>query len=265
VFARPTINDFYDLIRWHLGKASERASLGVQKVRREFSAAGALDSGRSVIYTFQAARQEFDGGVEAVLGELKRVKRSTKLDSNDLRQAAIGELTNFAMAIKAIAKTPEASGTMEKFVAEQGQAIDQHLQFAVRQFDIGFFNPTEPEVPPVTNNITVGSMTGSAIQQGSPNAKQTVEFKLDVHTLQKAVADFESALAGAALPKSKLDEILADTGTIRAQLAKPTPSHLIVQEAGKSLRNVIEGVAGGMLTPTVVAAAAALWSALGLG
>jgi hypothetical protein len=31
------------------------------------------------------------------------------------------------------------------------------------------------------------------------------------------------------------------------------------------LRHVVEGIAGGMLTPTVATAAAALWSALGLG
>jgi hypothetical protein len=118
----------------------------------------------------------------------------------------------------------------------------------------------------VTNNsITIGNMTGSAIQQGSPGANQTVEFKLEAHAVQSALAAFESAVTSAGLPSPKAAELMADVQTIKSQLAKPSPSTLIVQEAGKSLRNVVEGIAGGMLTPAVTAAAVALWSALGLG
>jgi hypothetical protein len=108
-------------------------------------------------------------------------------------------------------------------------------------------------------------MTGSAIQQGSPGAKQTVEFKVEIKTVEKALAAFESAIQTAELPPPKAAELMADVQTIKAQLAKPSPSGLIIQEAGKSLRNVVEGIAGGLLTPAVTAAGAALWSALGLG
>jgi hypothetical protein len=58
---------------------------------------------------------------------------------------------------------------------------------------------------------------------------------------------------------------MADVKTIKAQLAKPSPNRVIVQEAGKSLRNVVEGIGGGLLTPTAQTAAAALWGLLGLG
>ena len=59
-------------------------------------------------------------------------------------------------------------------------SFDNHLSFALRQFDVGFTDPSEPEVPQMTNNsITVGNMTGN-IQQGSPGASQSFEFKLNV-------------------------------------------------------------------------------------
>jgi hypothetical protein len=45
---------------------------------------------------------------------------------------------------------------------------------------------------------------------------------------------------------------------------KPSPSRSILREAGKSLRSVLEGVAGGMLTPAITTAASSLWSAFGL-
>jgi len=105
----------------------------------------------------------------------------------------------------------------------------------------------------------------SAIQQGSPGAKQTVEITLNVESVTNALAGFASAIATAALPPKTVEELKGDIHTIRAQLQKPSPSRLIIQEAGKSLRNVVEGMTGGMLAPAVTTAAAALWSALGLG
>jgi hypothetical protein len=62
-----------------------------------------------------------------------------------------------------------------------------------------------------------------------------------------------------------LTEIKAELHTIRAQLSKALPSPSIIQESGRTLRNVIEGIGAGILTPGVAAAASALWSAFGLG
>lgn len=172
---------------------------------------------------------------------------------------------NFANAAKAATGATNA-GSMGLDVSKHLATFDNHLQFAIRQFDVGFFNPAEPEVPPVAgNSITIGNMMGSTIQQGSPGAKQQVEINLEIQTIKNSLDAFESAIAGSSLPRPKVDELMADVHTIRAQLAKPSPSGVIVREAGKSLRNVLEGIAGGMLTPAATAAAAALWSALGLG
>jgi hypothetical protein len=108
-------------------------------------------------------------------------------------------------------------------------------------------------------------MTAGNIAQASPGAKQSVEFNLNIEATEKALTAFEAALASASLPSKTLVELTADVSTIRAQLAKPLPSRVIVQEAGKTLRNVVEGIGGGMLTPTAMTPAAALWAALGLG
>ena len=117
----------------------------------------------------------------------------------------------------------------------------------------------------MANSITVGTMIGSSIAQASPGAKQTVEFTLNIETATTASARFEAAIATTPLPANTVEELKGDIHTIRAQLQKPSPSRLIIQEAGKSLRHVVEGIAGGMLTPTVATTATALWSALGLG
>lgn len=62
-----------------------------------------------------------------------------------------------------------------------------------------------------------------------------------------------------------LAALTGDVQSIRAQLSKPLPTKSIVHEAGKSLRGIVEGIGAGVLTPGAVAAATALWSALGLG
>ena len=264
--AEPTTNDFLELIDWHIAKAQDRAARALNEVRGKAAAAGRFQSSATAIHSIERARTEFDAGVDAVLGELKRVAQSTKLNRDDLRQLAVQRLEKFATAAKAISQAEQfRSMGLSQQIDEQFAGFDRHLQFAVRQFDVGLRVPAEPEVPAVANSITVGTMIGSSIAQASPAAKQTVEFTLNIETATTALAGFESAIAGAGLPPKTVDELMADVHTIRAQLAKRSPSRLIIHEAGKSLRHVVEGIAGGMLTPTVASAAAALWSALGLG
>ena len=126
-------------------------------------------------------------------------------------------------------------------------------------------------MPRVHNAINIGSMTASAIQQGSYPARkssgsqQTIQFSLHVEQVRAAVTAFENAVRITELPAAMLNEIVADLDTIKAQISKSSPVVAIVQEAGKSLRNIVEGVAAGILTPSVIAAAPALWACLRLG
>jgi hypothetical protein len=268
----PTINDFLNWINWHIAKADKRARASVLDVRRKAAAAGRLNSGNTIVRCLEVVRSEFDSGVEAVLGELQRVSRKTKLNREVLRRHTGERLADFATAAKAIAEIPEATGVslgVDKHIADWRADLDGHLNFALRQFDVGFL-PAEPEIPPMAHNyISIGgNVTGSTIAQASPGAKQSVEFNFNVETVTQALAEFETAVSSASLPPDTLADIKADIDTIRAQLVKSAPNRGIIQEAGKSLRNVVEGIVGGMLTTPVAtaisAAAAMLWSALGI-
>jgi hypothetical protein len=270
--SKATIEDFLDLFNWHIAEAGRRAVEAINVMRSQMSGFGRLQSGSTVSQSFQIARKEFESGIGAVLGEVQRAARMGGLNRDDLRRNAGERLLNFAAAIKTIAKIPEASlSGVDHIVTEQCAALDKRLDFLLRQFDAGLFNPDEPEVPAVAQNynISVGQMTGSAIQQGSPGAKQSVEFNLNVEMINEALAAFEAAVASASLPLDTVTEVSADIRTIRAQLEKSQPNKRIIQEAGKSLRNVVEGIVGGMLTApvttAVTTAAAMLWAALGIG
>jgi hypothetical protein len=91
----PTIDDFRDRIGWLLGKAENRAAEAASNILAQAAAKGALNSSRVTIFTWQAIQKEFEAGIEAVLGELRRVTRTTKLDPEELRQCAGQRLLDF--------------------------------------------------------------------------------------------------------------------------------------------------------------------------
>jgi hypothetical protein len=265
MYQRATINDYLDNLRWHLGKVDEQTRAAVAKGKAEAAARGTLRSGNTYLLIAKEARKGFETGIEKALGELKRAARITELDRTQLRELTVQALMNFAPQMKALLDDSGIGPIPGNIINQDKGSFDQHLLFVIRQFDVGFFQPAEPETPGVHNAINVGSMIGSTIQQGSPAATQTAQITLNVHLARTALAELESALSNANLSHTVRDEMLADVRTIGAQLSKPTPSTSIVREAGRSLRNVVEGVAAGALTQPFITAATALWSALGLG
>jgi len=177
MFAEPTINDFICNIRWHLDKALTNARRKVEEARAIAALRGLSLSGNALIAIVAEVRREFEGGIEVVLGELKRAIRITKLDRNELRQEAVRGLENFAHSCKGMIEDNSFRQRLNLGdYIDENQRIDEVLKFTIRQFDVGFFDPQEPEVPPMSNTINIGTMTGSAIQQGSPHAKQAVQM-----------------------------------------------------------------------------------------
>jgi hypothetical protein len=259
MFADPTINDYLDNVRWHLDKVLANATHAVNKVRAEHAQRGILSSSMTVMRVFSEVKREFDFGVEAALGELRRAASKTKLDPRELRQATAQCLANFAIAMKSIA----APGQLRGLVGNAADEWDKDLNFKLRQFDVGFFVPDEPEVPTVSNAINVNSMINSAILQGSAGATQRHDVTISVDEAKAAIEAIEAHSGKLGLPADKLSDLQSDIATIRSQLAKATPSHLIVGEAARSIRNVAEGAIGGMLTPTMTTALVALGKATG--
>jgi len=169
--------------------------------------------------------------------------------------------------MKAITEADSWRRLVNDFVEQQLKKFDTDLRFAIRQFDVGFFDPPEPERPATMtdNSITIGTMTESAIQQSSPGATQTASFSVNVAAIKTALDAFESEIGRAQLAPGMASELSADVQTIRSQLTKATPAHGIIQETGKSIRKVLEGVATGATTAGVIAAGKALLSLMGLG
>jgi hypothetical protein len=104
VFAEPTVNDFLARIDWHISKSLDRAARAVARVRADAAKNGAFQSGRRVILSIDAVRAEFEAGIEATLGELKRTVRNTELDPKLLRDRVGQRLTKFTDDVKGTAQ-----------------------------------------------------------------------------------------------------------------------------------------------------------------
>jgi SMC interacting uncharacterized protein involved in chromosome segregation len=264
MFSDPTTNDHLDKIRRTLSAEIDTLNSSLAKMYSEHAARGILTSSMTVQRVWADAVKSDVAGIEKALYELRKTIQSTKLDPKELRDHTVNELENFRLQIESIAreKSNVVQGGMEAFVDRESTKLQEDLHYMVRQFDVSFFQPSQGETKMTTNNsITVHSLVGN-ISQNSPNSTQSTN--INIEDLRNALASFGDAIKTAALPSEKLDEILSDVATIHAQLSKQSPSGGIIQEAGRGIRNVIEGIAAGLLTPQVSIAAVALFRSIGL-
>lgn len=107
----------------------------------------------------------------------------------------------------------------------------------------------------VTNNI--GSMQNSQIQQHSPGTQN-----LTSSNNLEAVADFVNkiklSINELGLDETLEEELLAEIITVESQTKSPRPKKPIIIESLKTIRNILEGVAGSMLASGLLAEIAKL-------
>jgi hypothetical protein len=268
MFAEPTMDDFAKLLDWHLGKAVDLSEHSYKAITHRRAAQGSLRSGATIKEVYAAAHVEFSKGLEAALGELKRIALKSTLDRGQMRRITEERLDRFTERCKAATKPDMLrsfgpAGPIQERLDKFGAILEHNL----RQFDVGFLDVAEPEVPSImSTSIIADNVAGVAIQQGSPHATQHVVGEINVQAAHAAIGVFERELASVPALAGKRGELEGDLSTIRAQLSKSSPSRTIVAEAGRSLRNLVEGAIGNALTPpALVGAMSALWKALGLG
>lgn len=242
--------------------------LEIRKFLGKANSQGRSGSGYAIVGVFQKAMSGLDRGLDTALGELKRAINKNEIDAHDLRHVTGELLVEFSERLK------NATGHQRMVEAGNGRAISQYLpkfqeriEFALRQFDVGNYDPAEPETPlSMTNNVSIGVMSNSVLQQGaSLSAKNAAgDSTFSVQLALGALENLERALIDASITRDQRAEIMGDLATIKAQLTKPSPSRTIIAESAKTLRNIAEGIFAGSLTQPAIDAAHILLKALGL-
>jgi hypothetical protein len=145
----PHVNDYLDALRVPLGKAVERTRRAFEAELNASSRTGL--GGNTIRRILDLLQEEFEASVAGALATLKSVKDSTNLDASTLRGLTAQELENFARQLKAIvplARLRVLPDSPQMAIVQADLAkLDEHLRFALRQFDVGLFD-SGPAAPP---------------------------------------------------------------------------------------------------------------------
>ncbi|NVO10269.1 MAG: hypothetical protein HXX16_09940 [Bacteroidales bacterium] len=112
-------------------------------------------------------------------------------------------------------------------------------------------SPTDHFLP--INVIHIENMNNSAIQQGSNYSTQNVNFNIDKsEDLKKIINEIESVKEQLTLDRLVFEELVSEIETLKSQVKSPKPKNIIVTESLKTIRGILEGVAGNAATPMIL-------------
>lgn len=138
--------------------------------------------------------------------------------------------------------------------------------FGIEEVESAATNPESPTIyfpEHVINNINIGTMTNSTIQQGSHGSNQAVNFNKElVPDLQQILEELNQSLDKLVLSVDVQGELIAEMNTLKAQSTSPKPKINIVKESLASVRSILEGVATEALSPMLIANISLLLSQL---
>lgn len=260
-----TIEDYRSWLDFLLERQARLTLKAVSEARGAAALKGVSGGGHIQIRVFETAQSGLDTAIDVALGQFNRVCRYGGIEKDAFRRTTDASLYSFVEGIQTsiapgAGSMPGSSEILKKKLPE----LTAYLDRALRWFDCGLLEVTEPEVPiSMTNSIHVsGSVIGSAIQQGGEGNTQNAQIAMGDVT--STLLDLERALSEIAISDDDRSSLNADIKTIRAQLEKPLPSRSILAEAGCSIRSIIENIAASAVTPQALAALSSFVRSLGL-
>lgn len=111
--------------------------------------------------------------------------------------------------------------------------------------------PTEHFLP--LNIINIGTMTNSTLQQGTTNS--TINFTYNTQTavdIEKIVSQLNDIKDSLNLSNELQNELISELQTIEIQKNSSKPKSIIITESLKSIRTILESVAGSAMTPVII-------------
>jgi|SRR5579871_4937529 len=108
-----------------------------------------------------------------------------------------------------------------------------------------FAKPTLPASPV---NISIGTMTNSTVTAHSRGATIINKTEASDPEFKKVLKQINDALPSLEIAADDKKQISAELTTIEAQIESPAPKYTIVSESFNSIRSILEGVAGNVIS-----------------
>ena len=260
MFEEPTVQDFSLQLHDVAGAAGKKFGSRISDIKSEMSRNGRLNSGATVMQILDAMDDSFDVAANGMLAELTLSVERTSLPKTELREITENLLRQLSQILSRVAKL-QLHGFMNDssisiVASERFELLFERTERLIRKFAVGLWRSTDQVSGPVTNTVTAGTIIDS-VQQATTSSSATVTVNQASVELKHALSAFEQALATSHIDPAE-GEIGAELATLKAQLSKQTPSSVVIQEAGKSLRSLTENIVAGAASPHVTTTAKAL-------
>jgi hypothetical protein len=250
-----SIHDVFERrLQRHIARAADELAAAQRQVMAEFAARHLLQSGARRQRQTQVRNTHVSELVEWCLAEVLSFSRTNGMQP----QAHGDQLRPHLLAFMASSREGLKLGALGDAASQAIAAIldkaDAHITAELDEFSAGAWRPREQsKVGAVTNNnVTLTNSMAGNIQQAGDFAQQDARA-FDGAALQQALSVFEREVGEVEISDEARAAIKAEVDTIRPQLGKREPSSVIVRESLKTLRNLVEGLAAGALTPSFVA------------
>ena len=128
----------------------------------------------------------------------------------------------------------------------------------VKEYEDSVSHPDAPTthflpVNIVNNVISVqGNISGSQVQQSSPNVRIQVQNALDLDQVGKWVSEMSAQIGTLELEATKRTSVLEEIETIKALLATSKPNSGFIRTALGTIKTVLENVAGNVIAALIL-------------
>ena len=249
------IGAFYERVRRHVTDALRQYRDEQNAVSHEMAAKGSARSGSHLLRRVGVLRKWMVALTDQCFEDVTRLPGTQSMHrivhADFLAEQLGAFLTQAEGDVLFYDPGPAASNAIKQEI----QPIREGLEHDLRDFRAQLWRPrSQGKAASVTNNtVNLHSSNVGSIQQAGEGATQSATVHFKVGEVQTALDEFVAALDVSGISDEVRSAAMIEIETIRPQLKKPKPNVSIVHEGLLTLRNIVEGVAAGLLTTKLTA------------
>jgi DNA primase large subunit len=144
--------------------------------------------------------------------------------------------------------------TNEGLIKPIGRGEISITHYGVTEIEKSISNPnSSTSYFPAINVIHIETMDNSAIEQGTSYSTQTNSFNIDKsEDLKKIISEIENIKDQITLDRLIFDELVSKLDTLKSQIKSSKPQSVMITDSLKTIKSILEGVAGNVATPVII-------------
>jgi hypothetical protein len=250
---------FYDRIRRRISEGLLGYRAELKGVANQMASRGLASSGPHLVQRLETFKRWIETVTDQCFEEVTRLPGTQHMHREVHEPFIRQELLQLFITAKPDIFFPGSPESAVKEIERQTVPIRENLDRDLRDFKAGLWRPRAPTgASALTHNtINIHSSNVGAVQQAGEKSVLTATVTLNAQAVRSALEDFALSLQSSDLTDDAKSAAMIEVETIRPQLKKVSPNTSIVQEGLHSLRNILEGVAAGVLATKLMALLAA--------